>query len=241
MSTERTANEIEHARAVRAMFSGIAGKYDLLNHVLSLNIDKRWRRLVREKLQPVLADENAVILDVACGTGDLSLELKNHARATVIGTDFCRPMLLIARDKTISFDGSVPYIEGDAMNLSFADESFDAVTIAFGLRNLSNFENGLTELRRVLKTGGKLVVLEFSSPIVPGFRQIFNFYFAHVLPRLGGVVSGSRDAYEYLPNSVLKFPDQKSLAEMLGLAGFREVEYLNLTGGIAAIHSGIKN
>ena len=126
------------------------------------------------------------------------------------------------------------------MNLSFADESFDALTIAFGLRNLANFSAGLRELHRVLKPGGRIAILEFSSPIVPGFRQLFNFYFAHVLPRIGGAVSGSRGAYEYLPDSVSKFPDQKALVSMLEQTGFIAVKYQNLTGGIAALHSGVK-
>ena len=171
MAEARTANEIEHAKAVRAMFSGIAGRYDLLNHVLSMNIDKRWRRLVRQKLQPILDDPNALILDVACGTGDLSIELQTHADASVIGTDFCRPMLAVAAEKNTKESLAIPYVEGDAMRLGFASDSFDAVTIAFGLRNLSNFSDGLAELRRVLKTGGRIVVLEFSSPAIPGFHR----------------------------------------------------------------------
>jgi demethylmenaquinone methyltransferase/2-methoxy-6-polyprenyl-1,4-benzoquinol methylase len=126
------------------------------------------------------------------------------------------------------------------MNLSFSDASFDAVTIAFGLRNFSNWQNGLIELHRILKQGGKLVILEFSTPILPGFRQLFQFYFSHVLPRIGGVVSGSRGAYEYLPDSVSRFPDQKNLAKMMKVVGFSDVEYKNLTGGIAAIHSGTR-
>lgn len=240
MAEARTANEIEHAKAVRAMFSGIAGRYDLLNHVLSMNIDKRWRRLVRQKLQPILDDPNALILDVACGTGDLSIELQTHADASVIGTDFCRPMLAVAAEKNTKESLAIPYVEGDAMRLGFASDSFDAVTIAFGLRNLSNFSNGLAELRRVLKTGGRIVVLEFSSPAIPGFRQLFNLYFTRVLPRIGGAVSGSRGAYEYLPDSVSKFPDQKRLVSMMMETGFDSVEYTNLTGGIAAIHTGVK-
>jgi demethylmenaquinone methyltransferase/2-methoxy-6-polyprenyl-1,4-benzoquinol methylase len=240
MQETRTANEIEHAKAVRAMFSGIAGRYDLLNHVLSLNIDKRWRRLVRQKLQPILDDPKALVLDVACGTGDLSIELQSHAKAKVIGTDFCRPMLAVAAEKNGPNSLSIPYIEGDAMSLGFADDSFDAVTIAFGLRNLSNFRDGLAELRRVLKPRGRLVVLEFSSPVIPGFRQLFNFYFTRVLPRIGGAVSGSRGAYEYLPDSVSKFPDQRHLAALMRETGFDNVEYSNLTGGIAAIHTGTK-
>jgi len=240
MSLERTANEIAHAKAVRAMFSGIARKYDLLNHILSVNIDKRWRRLVREKLANILGNDNAVVLDVACGTGDLSIELQKNSKAKIIGTDFCRPMLSIALDKTEKLQLSIPYIEADAMQLSFADESCDGVTIAFGLRNLANFQDGLVELQRVLKKGGQIAVLEFSTPPIPGFRTLFNFYFTQILPRIGGVVSGSRGAYEYLPDSVSKFPDQKHLADMMRQAGFRDVEFKNLTGGIAAIHTGFK-
>ena len=222
------------------MFAGIAGRYDLLNHVLSLNIDKRWRRLVSAKLRDVLDRPDAVVLDVACGTGDLSIELDRTAKAKVIGSDFCRPMLTVAQTKPSSGGHVIPYVEGDAMRLPFADESVDAVTIAFGLRNLANVADGLAELRRVLKTGGRLVVLEFSAPIVPGFGQLFNFYFSHILPRIGGAVSGSRGAYEYLPDSVSKFPNQKKLVVLIEQTGFGEVAYQNLTGGIAAIHTGIR-
>ena len=241
MSNERTADELKHAKAVREMFSGIATKYDFLNHFLSVNIDKKWRRLVAKKLRTVLDDENALVLDVACGTGDLSLELQRNAAAKVVGTDFCRPMLEIAFDKNDQSATKIPYIEADGMNLSFADETFDAVTIAFGLRNFSNWQNGLIELRRILKPGGKLAVLEFSTPLVPGFRQAFQFYFSNILPRIGGVVSGSRGAYEYLPDSVSRFPDQKNLVKMMQKTGFSEVEYKNLTGGIAALHIGARN
>jgi demethylmenaquinone methyltransferase / 2-methoxy-6-polyprenyl-1,4-benzoquinol methylase len=238
MPNERTARELEHARAVREMFSGIARKYDFLNHFLSVNTDKRWRRLVAKKLRDVLDNENALVLDVACGTGDLAIELQKSGRARIIGTDFCRPMLAIAVEKNRTNSTQIPFVEADGMNLSFADETFDAVTIAFGLRNFSNWRAGLIELHRILKKGGKLAVLEFSSPVVPGFRQMFQFYFSHILPRIGGAVSGSRGAYEYLPDSVSKFPDQKNLARLMREIGFSDVEYKNLTGGIAAIHIG---
>jgi demethylmenaquinone methyltransferase/2-methoxy-6-polyprenyl-1,4-benzoquinol methylase len=241
MPTEKTVDELKHARAVREMFAGIATKYDFLNHFLSVNTDKRWRRLVAEKLKDVLENPAALVLDVACGTGDLALELQKNGRAKVFGTDFCRPMLKIAAGKNGKNDLSIPYVEADGMNLSFADVSFDALTVAFGLRNFSNWQNGLREFHRVLKPGGKLVVLEFSAPVVPGFRQAFQFYFSSILPRIGGAVSGSRGAYEYLPDSVSRFPDQKNLARMMRETGFDDVEYKNLTGGIAAIHTGTKN
>ena len=150
-------------------------------------------------------------------------------------------MLEIANRKTAEQSFAIPYVEGDAMNLPFADASFDALTIAFGLRNLSNFQAGLEELHRVLKKGGRIAILEFSAPVIPGFRQLFRLYFTQILPRIGGVVSGSRGAYEYLPDSVSKFPDQKRLAELMDSTGFSSVAYRNLTGGIAAIHSGTKS
>ncbi len=240
MPTERTARELEHARAVREMFSGIAKKYDFLNHFLSVNTDKRWRRLVSKKLKDILDREDALVLDVACGTGDLSVELQTSGKAKVIGTDFCRPMLEIAFDKNDKNQTAIPYIEADGMNLSFADNTFDAVTIAFGLRNFSNWQDGLVELHRILKKGGRLAILEFTTPVVPGFKQIFNLYFTQILPRIGGAVSGSRGAYEYLPDSVSRFPDQKGLVKMMEQTGFTDVEYKNLTGGIAALHIGTK-
>lgn len=241
MQEERTSGELEHARKVREMFSRISPKYDFLNHFLSVNTDKRWRKLVGKKLRDTLNDKNAVVLDVACGTGDLSVELQKHSKAKVIGTDFCRPMLAIAAEKnSLAENLSIPYIEGDAMKLPFADDVFDAVTIAFGLRNLSNWNDGLIELKRILKQGGKLVILEFSEPIVPGFRQIYQFYFNKILPKIGGIFSGEQSAYQYLSDSVSNFPNQKQLQLMMLEIGFMDVEYKNLTGGVAAIHTGTK-
>jgi demethylmenaquinone methyltransferase/2-methoxy-6-polyprenyl-1,4-benzoquinol methylase len=221
------------------MFSGIAGRYDLLNHLLSGNIDKRWRRVAVRALESSLV-EGARVLDVACGTGDLSLVLAEAGAVRVVGLDFCRPMLEIARRKAEADSRSIPFVEGDALRLPFADETFDIATIAFGLRNLAGVADGLRELRRILRPGGRLAVLEFSSPVVPGFRALFRFYFTRVLPRVGGLLSGSRGAYEYLPDSVLKFPDQKRLAELMREEGFEGVEYRNLTGGIAALHTGTR-
>jgi demethylmenaquinone methyltransferase/2-methoxy-6-polyprenyl-1,4-benzoquinol methylase len=149
-------------------------------------------------------------------------------------------MLERAAKKASQRADPIPFVEGDALHLPFQTEAFDAVTIAFGLRNLSSVEGGLRELLRVLKPGGTVVVLEFSQPVMPLFRTVFRFYFNKVLPMLGGVVSGSRTAYEYLPDSVSKFPDQRRLASMMREIGFAEVEYQNLTGGIAALHSGRK-
>ena len=241
VSHENNGAQREHSARVRAMFASVAGRYDLLNHLLSGNTDKRWRKLVANELAQVLSKEGARVLDVACGTGDLALALVGSTRARVFGTDFCRPMLEIAARKSIPTGArAIPFVEGDALRLPFTDSSFDAVTIAFGLRNLSSVEDGLKELWRVLKPDGRAAILEFSTPVVPGFRTLFQFYFTHVLPRIGGMVSGSRAAYEYLPDSVSRFPDQKRLAVMMHEAGFEEVEYKNLTGGIAAIHLGTR-
>jgi len=237
---KKNVTESEHARRVREMFAGIANRYDFLNHFLSANTDTRWRRLVAKRLQSSLGPGGTRVLDVACGTGDLSLAIATTTGAQVVGTDFCRPMLEIAARKAADGVPLIPFVEGDALHLPFANSSFDAVSIAFGLRNLSSVDGGLRELWRVLKPGGRVAILEFSRPVVPGFRSLFQFYFARVLPRIGGLISGSRGAYEYLPDSVSRFPDQKRLAGMMREVGFNEVEYQNLTGGIAALHLGTR-
>ncbi|HMG76722.1 MAG TPA: bifunctional demethylmenaquinone methyltransferase/2-methoxy-6-polyprenyl-1,4-benzoquinol methylase UbiE [Pyrinomonadaceae bacterium] len=223
----------DHARRVRDMFARISPRYDLLNHLLSGNIDKRWRRTVVEKLRPLLTP-GAQVLDVACGTGDLSIALFENIGARVTGVDFCRPMLERAARK----QPRIAFVEGDALRLPFDDAAFDAVTIAFGLRNLSSVEQGLSELLRVLKPNGWAAILEFSKPVVPGFRSLAAAYCTRLLPRIGGLISGSRSAYEYLPDSVSRFPDQETLSAMMTAAGFADVAFENLTGGVAALHTG---
>ena len=223
----------DHARRVRDMFARISPRYDLLNHLLSANVDKRWRRAVVRKLR-TLIPANALILDVACGTGDLSIALFENTGARVIGLDFCRPMLELAAQK----NRELAFVEADALRLPFGSGEFDAVSIAFGLRNLSSVESGLSELRRVLKPQGWAAILEFSKPTVPGFRALMAIYCTRLLPRIGGIISGSRSAYEYLPDSVSRFPDQETLAGLMSDAGFDQVAFENLTGGIAALHTG---
>jgi demethylmenaquinone methyltransferase/2-methoxy-6-polyprenyl-1,4-benzoquinol methylase len=230
---EKNSAEKDHARRVREMFARISPRYDLLNHLLSGNIDKRWRRKVVEHLRPLLAADSQV-LDVACGTGDLSIALFENLQARVVGVDFCRPMLELAARK----QPRIFFVEGDALRLPFNEGAFDAVTIAFGLRNLSSVEDGLLELRRVLKPNGRVAVLEFSKPVIPGFRLLAGAYCNRLLPRIGGLVSGSRSAYEYLPDSVARFPDQETLSAMMTRAGFADVAFKNLTGGLAALHAG---
>jgi demethylmenaquinone methyltransferase / 2-methoxy-6-polyprenyl-1,4-benzoquinol methylase len=227
----------EHAGRVREMFATIAGRYDLINHLLSGNVDKHWRRIVANRVRDKLSSSNSRVLDVACGTGDLSITLFEITGAGVVGTDFCRPMLEIAAGK---ISGRIRLIEGDALGLPFRDGTFDVATIAFGLRNLSNVESGLAELLRVVKPGGWVAVLEFSRPANAMLRPLFGLYFTKLLPWMGGVISGSRSAYTYLPASVQNFPDQSQLSLLMEQAGFVQVGYENLTGGIAALHMGMR-
>ena len=237
MQPSAEINASGKSSAVRAMFAEIAPSYDRLNHLLSINIDKRWRRFAISKLQDLLTRPGSLALDVCCGTADMTLELAKQVR--VIGCDFCHPMLVIGRDKVLtSHTGRAALAEGDALRLPFSEGQFDVVTMAFGLRNLGHVEGGLAEVFRVLKPGGRAAVLEFSQPVAPLLRYSFNFYFHHVLPRIGALLSGSSFAYSYLPASVRRFPGQARLAEMMGEAGFDNVRYHNLSGGIAALHLG---
>jgi demethylmenaquinone methyltransferase / 2-methoxy-6-polyprenyl-1,4-benzoquinol methylase len=237
---KESATTSEQARRVREMFATIAARYDLLNHLLSVNVDKRWRRLVAKTLSATLSRREARVLDVACGTGDLSLTLCKSGEARIVGVDFCRPMLAIAAHKVSKSGFSLPLVEGDALALPFADRSFEAVTIAFGLRNLTSVESGFKEFFRVLKPEGKVAILEFSKPRPPLLRSLFSVYFTKLLPVLGGLISGSKSAYEYLPDSVSRFPDQNELSNLMTQAGFEEVVFRNLTGGIAALHVGTR-
>ncbi|HXG66050.1 MAG TPA: bifunctional demethylmenaquinone methyltransferase/2-methoxy-6-polyprenyl-1,4-benzoquinol methylase UbiE [Blastocatellia bacterium] len=230
--------EAGKAARVRAMFGEIAPRYDFLNHALSLNIDKRWRRFVIKQVAGNLKRPGAVALDLCCGTADLSLELGKFA--PTYGIDFCHPMLKIGLEKVRSARLPVELAEGDALRVPLASDSFDVVTMAFGLRNLESVEGGLRELLRLLKPGGRAAVLEFSRPQIPIFRGLFQFYFTKVLPRVGNAVSGSNFAYQYLPDSVQQFPDQKALASMMKSVGFSGVRYYNLFGGVAALHLGDK-
>lgn len=222
------------------MFASIAHRYDLLNHVLSLGTDVYWRRIVVRELSRMIAKNPILALDLCCGTGDLSLALSKIG--WVIGCDFCHPMLTIgsAKIKRKNRSHEIFLSEGDALNLPFRENTFDALTIGFGLRNLADPQSGLQEMRRVLRLGGIIMVLEFSKPVVPGFQHLFQFYFSKILPRIGRLVSGQSEPYTYLPASVDAFPDQKKLKEIMESVGFHQVRYKNLTGGVAAVHIGRK-
>ncbi len=227
-------SEVEASRWVRAMFGKVAHRYDLANHILSFNIDKLWRARTVARVREITQRPNARVLDLCCGTGDLMLALERDRNAPVLGSDFCHPMLLGAAKKT----SRSPLFEADGLQLPLADRSLDAVTIAFGFRNFANYEAGLTELRRVLKPGGILAILEFSQPPNRAFAALYNWYSRRVLPLVGGALSGSRDAYTYLPESVRKFPGAEELAAMMSRAGFTSVQFERMTGGIVALHLG---
>jgi len=225
------------------MFAKIAHRYDFLNHFLSASVDRRWRVVAASKIGEHLGRSSKfTCLDLCSGTGDLAIELQRRLGVAVVASDFCHPMLVrcLTKVRAARFEESIRIAEADALILPFPDNSFDAVTIAFGLRNLEVAVRGLEEMRRVLKGGCTLAVLEFSPPDVPVFREAFQFYFHHVLPRLGARISGQPGAYRYLPESVSRFPAQRELAAMMTDIGFAKVGYRNLSGGIAALHWGVK-
>ncbi|MEF2277097.1 bifunctional demethylmenaquinone methyltransferase/2-methoxy-6-polyprenyl-1,4-benzoquinol methylase UbiE [Deinococcus sp. YIM 134068] len=230
-------NARDKGREVQAMFASIAPRYDLLNRVLSLGVDRGWRR---EAAREALALGPARILDVATGTADFALELKARSPGSeVVGSDFVPQMLEIGRAKARARRLDVRLEEGDALRLPYPDASFDAVTCAFGFRNFADYGRGLAEMWRVLTPGGRLVILEFPPPRPGLFGGVFRLYFRHVLPRIGAVISGNAGAYTYLPESVLAFPDPERLAALMHATGFR-TRYRLLTFGIAAIHVGDK-
>jgi demethylmenaquinone methyltransferase/2-methoxy-6-polyprenyl-1,4-benzoquinol methylase len=221
------------------MFSGIARRYDFLNHFLSLGTDIYWRKRVFRRMTALAADGEGRILDLCCGTGDLALELAR--RWAVVGCDFCHPMLVLARQKVArAAPGRQPVqlAEGDALRLPFADGTFRAVTVAFGVRNFADVRRGLEEILRVLQPGGVLGVLEFSHPVLPVFRTVFRFYFQRILPRVGRWISGDESAYTYLPTSVGDFPAADEFRRVMQECGFTETAYERYTGGVAALHVG---
>jgi len=225
---------------VRGMFGQVAGRYDLLNHLLSFNLDRWWRARTVRKVAPVLADPKARVLDLCCGTGDLMLGLEDRRGAPVVGADFCHPMLVEAKRKVSTRGRRSVLFEGDALSLPLTSGSFDLITCAFGFRNLANYEAGLVELARVLKSGGTLAILEFSQPDNRLFARLYDFFSLKVLPRIGGMISGSSDAYSYLPASIRKFPNAEGLASKMRSAGFRDVEIERMTFGAVALHTGRK-
>ncbi|QSO45732.1 demethylmenaquinone methyltransferase [Alicyclobacillus mengziensis] len=227
---------------VKAVFSDIADHYDLMNSVLSFWQHKIWRRFA---MKQVNVGKGGQALDVACGTGDWTLSLAKAVgdKGKVVGIDFTREMLNVAKEKLSKrgfLNRTVELVEGDAMDLPFAENSFDVATIGFALRNVPDILTVLTEMTRVVKPGGRVVSLELSKPETPIFRSLYYLYFNHVLPHIGSLAAGSKKSYAWLPESLVDFPDRRNLEKLFRQAGLSDVRSYPLTGGIAALHVGRK-
>lgn len=225
---------------VRAMFAGVAKRYDLLNHLLSMNIDKRWRAFTVKKVPP---RSGGMVLDVCTGTGDLALGYDKAlgGNGLVVGADFCHEMLVIAREKCRRLAKRVEIVEADAQQLPFPDDRFDVVCVGFGLRNVADTRAGIAEMIRVARPEGRVAILEFSKPQVPVLRWLYLAYFKYLLPAVGQAISkNDHDAYHYLPASVLQFPDGRRMLDLLGEMGLERVEAHPLTFGIATLYVGHK-
>lgn len=224
---------------VAEMFDSISGKYDFLNHFLSLGIDIRWRKKAVKMLRDLQPKQ---ILDIATGTGDFAIESLTLNPEKVIGVDISEGMLNVGRKKMKKrgFSEIIDMQSGDSENLHFEDNTFDAVIVAFGVRNFENLEKGLSEMNRVLRPGGRAVILEFSKPTVFPFKQLYNFYFRWILPKIGKVVSKDNAAYTYLPESVNEFPFGNDFLKILGETGYKNTRCKPLTLGISSIYVGEK-
>jgi demethylmenaquinone methyltransferase/2-methoxy-6-polyprenyl-1,4-benzoquinol methylase len=231
----------EKARRVRKVFDSVADKYDLMNDLMSVGVHRQWKRyaLSQTGLRP-----GGTALDVAGGTGDLAAGMAAQVGedGLAVLSDINAAMLGVGRDRLLDrgLIRNVRFCQADAEYLPFADESFDCVTIGFGLRNVTDKPAALASMHRVLRPGGRLLVLEFSRPVAPGLKPLYDFYSFSVLPWLGHRVAGDEDSYRYLAESIRRFPDQETLAEMMRSAGFDDCRYNNLSGGIVALHKGFR-
>ena len=218
---------------IRKMFAGISSRYDLLNHVLSLGRDMSWRRFAVSKLP------SGLILDVCSGTGDVAIEVSKKRDA--VASDFCLEMLKLCDSKVKNSNiKNVCCIQNDAENLSFRESSFDGAIVAFGIRNVADIKKALSEMRRVVRKRGKIVVLEFSQPQNPIFRSMYFFYFQKLLPLIGKTVSKKSGPYSYLPSSVVAFPKRGEFVGLMKLSGLKDIEYYDLTFGIVTVYVGNK-
>lgn len=234
----RDVDAAEKPSLVREVFESVADRYDLMNDLMSAGIHRRWKNEMVDWLHPQAGQR---IVDVAGGTGDVAFRIseRTNASASVVICDLTPAMLQVGRDRAIDHGvlSGISWVNGDAQALPFADRSFDAYTVAFGLRNVTALDRALAEARRVLKPGGRFLCLEFSHVVVPMLDQLYDLYSFRVLPLLGQIVARDRDAYQYLVESIRRFPPQGDLVRHIEGAGFDLVSYRNLTGGIAALHS----
>ena len=235
-----TVPEGEKAGRVQGVFNSVASKYDIMNDVMSVGIHRIWKEAMMDWLAPRAGQ---TLLDVAGGTGDVSfkfLKRAGYGHATVL--DLTEPMLIEGRKRAEAdkMAGSLDWVVGDAMALPFEDNTFDVYTISFGIRNVTRPQDALAEAYRVLKPGGRLMVLEFSQLPNEGMQKLYDLYSFNVIPRMGQMIAGDRDSYQYLVESIRNFPDQETFLSMIRTAGFEQAKYRNLTMGVAALHSGWK-
>ena len=245
---EGATTEAEASKKVREMFTQIAPRYDLLNHLLSFELDRLWRARAAKHLRPILERPDSLVLDLCCGTGDLAFALAHWGKVRILGADFAHTMLVRAKAKSAALsaaDGDgvtarMHFFEADALRLPFADASFDLVTSAFGFRNLANYEAGLHEIYRVLKPGGTVAILEFAEPPEGFLGDLYRRYFTRVLPRIGWLISGHQSAYTYLPKSVARFFRPPELAALMRSVGYESVDFREWTMCTVALHTGTR-
>lgn len=232
-----TAARATHERQVRGMFDRIAGRYDLMNSVMSAGLHHRWRGRTADLARIGPGD---AALDVCCGTGDLALELRRRVGpgGRVVGLDFSAQMLELAEAKSAARGAAVEWVQGNALELPFPDATFDAATVGFGVRNVADLRGGIGEMARVVRPGGAVAILEITTPQRPPLKWFYAVWFDRIVPLLGAL-AGDREAYSYLPSSVRRFPPAHDLAALMHSAGLRDVRYVVLAGGIVAIHAGV--
>jgi len=240
MNNQTTEQEDKKA-FVESMFDSIAWRYDFLNHFLSFGIDHLWRRKAVKIISRSFKSPH--ILDVATGTGDLAIAAMKTDPVKISGIDISAAMLEKGKEKILKrgYSGKIELLKADSANIPFADNYFDVAMVAFGVRNFADPHKGLSEMRRVIRENGMIMVLEFSRPAAFPFMHVYNFYFRNILPFFGRMFSKDRSAYNYLPDSVSKFPDNEDFLKMLSAAGFSDTRQVKLTGGVASIYTGIKN
>jgi demethylmenaquinone methyltransferase/2-methoxy-6-polyprenyl-1,4-benzoquinol methylase len=241
VAAEAVAEPVDKSgRRVRRMFAAIAGRYDFLNHLLSLNIDRRWRRFTTRVVPPT---PGLPILDCCTGTADLALAYDRaaHGRCPIVGADFCRPMLEHGRKKARRAGSRLQLVEADAQALPLPDDTFGVVTVAFGLRNVADTTRGLDEMIRVARPGGTVAILEFSRPTNGLLGRLYLTFFRHVLPRVGQAIAPNDDnAYAYLPASVLQFPEGQAMLDLMAARGLTGLRQYRLTLGVATLYAGVK-